>query len=87
MIWADKIVAGVAGLVVLALLFVHNVGTPGAEYPVPSTGEVFSAFIEIIGIVAAKVLLPLWLFLRLIDFLCGGPARRRGRVIGHVLPH
>lgn len=69
MIWADKVA------LTLCLLWV------GFLFAVFATDGGPTGFVP----VTAKIFVPLWLFLRLIDWMLNGPARRRGRVRAEIL--
>lgn len=70
--WADKIPLAlfvVATVILLALGMTSDPGRP----------EWFAAFFAIEATIFLKVALPVWIVLRLIDFLTGGPARRAAK--------
>jgi len=67
--WADRATALIFLLVAAILGFLDLTG-----------GHSWSAWIEILWFLSTRYLLPLWLFLRLVDLVFGGPGRRRGQV-------
>lgn len=81
--WADKLALGLFAVVAAYLLFIGSIG------PNPNAGSAdwFGAYAEILWIFARKVFLPLWLALRVIDFLLGGPRRRAGWVTVKPVDH
>jgi hypothetical protein len=71
MIWADRFGIGVFALVVLGMAIVWGRGyTPGVDPPLL---EVALKILQ----AASYVAVPVWLVLRIIDFMAGGPMRRR----------
>lgn len=75
--WADRI-----GLVLLiglslALIFVGAIGPNPRAFSVHWWGD----FLDILWIVGSKTVLPIWIFLRAVDLVAGGPSRRSGRMI------
>lgn len=74
MIWADKLTIGLSALLLLLLMAVLSVPDIGGE----------------LSFVAFTFSLPVWIFLRIIDWLIGGPNRREriraeSRVIHQVI--
>lgn len=65
--WADRAAVGWAILVFGALAFV---GAFGDEVPSPASNA-WHAFLVFV--------LPPWVVLRVVDFVIGGPAKRRGQ--------
>ena len=75
MCWADKLGVLWAFLVVLFVLILA-----------PDRGVASAALVSGEGLkLLAIVILPVWVFFRLIDWLTGGPARRRGYVRARVI--
>jgi hypothetical protein len=71
LIWADRFGIGVFALVVLGMTLMRGRGyTPGEDPPLL---EVAFKILE----AAFYVGVPVWLVLRIIDFMAGGPMRRR----------
>lgn len=75
--WAEKIPLFILFAITLILLFAVTTGGTGLAG--------LGALIEVLGIVLIKWLLPLWLILRVIDALLGGPSKRRGVFTVHRL--
>lgn len=77
MCWADRV--GVLwAFVVFAFFFIMAGGNPdpGARallFTAPVLGDL------------AIIILPVWVFFRLIDWVSGGPSRRRGQFRGRVV--
>lgn len=78
MIWADKIAAVWAALILLTFFAMWA-----------SAGDAAGFFVAVLSVGTLKVLavfvLPAWVALRLIDFATGGPARRRGVVRARIV--
>lgn len=72
--WADRMAVLLFLLVAMALGFVDLFG-----------GRNLEVWIEILWFLSTRYLLPLWLALRLIDLLFGGPARRAGQVMATLI--
>ncbi len=70
--WCDKIAAGLLALIALALLLLGM--TADTRY----TASWAEAWLWIVWFLGTHYVLPLWLFLRFIDLIGGGPWRRRG---------
>jgi hypothetical protein len=82
MIWADKLALGALVLIVFALFLLGDVFNGGPRpdaYARVTAAEHYVAFFSIVWLIAWKFVLPIWLALRALDFLAGGPSRRRGR--------
>lgn len=73
--WPEKMVG------FLLLIEVLFIGLLGATAPAAGSEVWFAAGAAIFIRVPAMTLIPLWIFLRAIDLLFAGPARRRGAVI------
>lgn len=73
MIWADKIPLAIGAIIMLALIGLH--GTIGDNSPIP-----WDAVWVVAQVLFWKIMLPIWIGLRVFDFLAGGPRRRRGYV-------
>lgn len=71
--WADKIGLALLGVLTFALFFLGNLNNPER-----GSWAWIEAGLSILWIVGSKTVLPVWLFLRLIDFLAGGPHKRAG---------
>lgn len=76
MAWCDKIALGLFGII-MAVFLLGSLMSGGASRIGP---EWFEAFLNI-GWHMALVTLPVWIVLRILDWMIGGPARRRGRFI------
>ena len=68
-IWADKL-AMILWFIVTLFAGAMSLGAP------PTNPGFLTAWIELTAI----TVLPLWVFLRLVDWLFNGPARRRGQI-------
>lgn len=73
MIWADKL-AVVAAIVLLGFLALMAKAVWSAD------------FLDLYWEVAIRTVIPLWIGLRVLDWLAGGPSRRGGRIKATVLP-
>jgi hypothetical protein len=76
MMWADRLAIGVLGiLLVLDVLIIGIDVFNEALFPITAAnlGRVFGWFLGS----ALLVVFPLWLVLRIVDWVFGGPARRR----------
>lgn len=76
--WPEK-VAIIAAATIGTAVFLFGAAINGASTSyewVNAGGEIWLHFCRI-------VVLPLWIVLRIIDMLCGGPRRRRG-IIGRL---
>lgn len=71
----DRIGLGLVVLFVLFLFFIGGVG-PNDKF---MDADWWTAFWDIFWTIGLKFILPIWLALRLVDAVSGGPARRRGR--------
>lgn len=83
MIWADRAAAGVAAMIALcgfALFVIFMIGTSMAGF-----FSILWLAIEYIAILSAVIALPLWLVLRIVDLIQGGPGARR-RAQAHETP-
>ena len=73
MCWADKV--GLAAAIIVAggvLLIGASWGPHGPDYA--------SAATRAIGLLELYSALPLWVLLRIVDFIAGGPWRRAGNI-------
>jgi hypothetical protein len=77
--WADKIPLGMYLAVVAILLFL------GLMSP-PHDAAWFNAGVNIMWLIFYKFVVPLWIFLRLIDLLMGGPGKRRLPMVTYMPP-
>ena len=85
MIFADKLALWLSAALLIVLWSLHSLGTPAEDTPIVSTLNVIGMLISIWWIIASKTILPLWILLRILDAVTGGPARRRGRVRATIL--
>ena len=69
--WPERLTFFIGALVACALLFL-GAGAPGA-----GSDAWIGAFLSIMGTIALKVLLPIWLVLRAFDVLFIDPKRRK----------
>jgi hypothetical protein len=69
--WADRVAIALFGAVTLFALLL-GMGNPESGTG-PWWGLLFAAEADL----ALKIVLPVWLMLRLVDFCAGGPQRRR----------
>jgi len=76
MIWADRAAIGLLGLaaIVIALILALGFLGPSDFFPITATnvGRAVGWFLG----TGVLVVLPLWLALRIVDWVFGGPARR-----------
>jgi hypothetical protein len=72
--WADKIPLGIFLAAILALFTLGNLDNPTAM-----NERWWVAFFDIEGLIFLKAVLPIWLVLRAIDFMFGGPSIRLAR--------
>jgi hypothetical protein len=82
--WPEKVTFSVATVIVLLLLFMGatgpaetTFGSPHPQYPAAFSGEWLAAFADILFTVGLKVILPLWLVLRIFDLIFLAPRRAR----------
>lgn len=77
MCWADRVAQLIVVIIVLFMAFMTAVGDgPGANIKnMLDTDLIFCAYTA----------LPIWILLRIIDLMIGGPYRRRGQVSARIL--
>lgn len=80
MILIDRIALVLTLLAAVFLLFLGSIG-PNDKF---MTGDWWQAYIDILALVI-KFIVPLWVLMRVLDLIGGGPAKRRGRVTVHRL--
>jgi hypothetical protein len=74
MAWCDKLAIGLVGIV-MTLFVLASFLNGGLQHLGPSW---FGAFFDIAWRVVLIIGLPSWVLLRIVDFVTGGPNRRRG---------
>jgi hypothetical protein len=78
--WADKIPLALYLAAVAFLLFLGGTAKP------PHDAAWFNAGVNIMWLIFYKFVAPLWIFLRLIDLLMGGPGKRRLPMVTYMPP-
>ncbi len=71
--------------IILVLFFAGLMFILGETGPNPKflDADWWQAYFDIVGVIALKLILPLWVVLRIADWITGGPAKRRGRFTVH----
>jgi hypothetical protein len=72
------------GLFVLVAIIMFAMGETGPN-PNFLNAEWWQSYFDIMFVIGVKFLVPIWLVLRLLDALAGGPARRRGAINARLI--
>ena len=81
---ADKVALCLCVVLAAALWILCSIGTPAEEAPIVSGYQFLIMFAEAWWAIASKTILPLWIVLRILDAITGGPQRRRALRGGRV---
>lgn len=78
MCWADRLFI----LIVFLILALYTLIYSGS-----GEKDWFGAELTAFAPLFLRVLLPVWIFMRLLDWLTGGPRRRRGVIVVRPIDH
>lgn len=77
----DRISLYLFSLLAVIIFFLGGLG-PNSKF---MDADWWQAYFDIMATVGLKFILPVWLILRFIDLVLGGPMRRRGHITARLL--